>query len=122
MLLVKLFQGVQEGVHFAHHDFRSFPALVLGDLAPGCSQNHHGGRDIDHGIWGGPEGLQLCQVVLQRQTDRLEWGFSPEQDQEAPGDDPTASPLILSSGVVIPVSSPSCPHLIQSVKGLLRGQ
>lgn len=69
VLLVELFQGVQEGVHFAHHDFRSFPALVLGDLAPGRSEDHDGGRDVDHGIRGGPEGLQLCQVVLQT-TDR----------------------------------------------------
>lgn len=121
VLLVELFQGVQEGVHFAHHDFRSFPAFVLGDLAPRCSQNHHSGRDIDHGIRRGPEGLQLCQVVLQRQVGGPEWGFSPQQGREAPGNDPMASPL--SSEVLGPdSSSSSCPHLVQGVKGLLRGQ
>uniref|UniRef100_M3Z869 Uncharacterized protein n=1 Tax=Mustela putorius furo TaxID=9669 RepID=M3Z869_MUSPF len=65
VLFVELLQGVQEGVHFAHHDFRGFPALVLGDLAPGRRQDHDGSRDVDHGVRRGPEGLQLCQVVLE---------------------------------------------------------
>lgn len=65
VLLVKLLQRVQECVHLAHHDLRSLPALVLGDLAPRCCQNHDSSCDVDHGIWRGSEGLQLSQVVLQ---------------------------------------------------------
>lgn len=124
VLLVEPFQGVQEGVHLAHHDLGGLPALVFGDLAPGCGQDHDSGRDVDHGVRGGSEGLQLRQVVLQRQTDgRTRPGILPRAGAGGPGKPPapalgpcpTAAPLCPGPGprfvmvVLLPSPYSACP-------------
>lgn len=70
VLLVELLQRVQEGVHFAHHDFGRFPALVLGDLAPRGCQDDDCSRDVNHSVGWGTKGLQLSQIVLQTHGDQ----------------------------------------------------
>ena len=65
VLLVKVDEGVQEAVHLGHGDLGGLPAAVLGHLAPGGHESHHGCADVADGRRRGTERLQLRQVGLE---------------------------------------------------------